>query len=92
MFFYLFLFRVCVHRAFVFVRVFAFLVQGGSLLEQPFAVSGSGSVYALGYCDDNLRPDLARYYVNQTQKKHFAFVFVLLFLVQKYFCFFSVSH
>eukprot|EP00903_Cladosiphon_okamuranus_P006143 g6045.t1 len=34
--------------------------QGGSLLEQPFAVSGSGSVYALGYCDDNLRPGLTR--------------------------------
>ncbi|CAM9310182.1 unnamed protein product [Ectocarpus sp. 4 AP-2014] len=34
--------------------------QGGSLLEQPFAVSGSGAVYALGYCDDNLRPDLGR--------------------------------
>ncbi|CAM9575054.1 unnamed protein product [Hapterophycus canaliculatus] len=34
--------------------------QGGSLLEQPFAVSGSGSVYALGYCDDNLRPGLGR--------------------------------
>ncbi|CAB1097210.1 unnamed protein product [Ectocarpus sp. CCAP 1310/34] len=34
--------------------------QGGSLLEQPFAVSGSGAVYALGYCDDNLRPSLGR--------------------------------
>eukprot|EP00752_Nemacystus_decipiens_P007521 g6721.t1 len=39
--------------------VFA-IPQGGSLLEQPFAVSGSGSVYALGYCDDNLTPGLKR--------------------------------
>ena len=39
----------------------SFLPKGGSLLEQPFAVSGSGSAYALGYCDDNLRPGLTRY-------------------------------
>lgn len=37
-----------------------FVEQGGSFLEQPFAVSGSGSMYALGYCDDHLRPDLGR--------------------------------
>lgn len=44
----------------VFLRFRFRVLQGGSLLEQPFAVSGSGSVYALGYCDDHLRPGLGR--------------------------------
>ena len=36
-------------------------IQGGTLLEQTFAISGSGSPFAMGYCDLHLRPGLDRW-------------------------------
>ncbi|CAN0013054.1 unnamed protein product, partial [Choristocarpus tenellus] len=34
--------------------------QGGSFHELPFAVSGSGAPYALGYCDDHLYEGMSK--------------------------------
>ena len=33
------------------------MTLGGSLLDVPFAMSGSGSTYIYGYADANWRPD-----------------------------------
>lgn len=33
------------------------ITLGGSLLNQPFVMSGSGSTYIYGYCDANWRPN-----------------------------------
>jgi 20S proteasome subunit beta 1 len=40
---------------------------GGSLVRQPFAMSGSGSTYIYGYCDAEFRPKM-------TQEECFKFV------------------
>nr|WCZ58657.1 proteasome subunit beta type-6 [Seculamonas ecuadoriensis] len=33
---------------------------GGSVVEQPFAIGGSGSGYIFGYCDANYKPGMTR--------------------------------
>jgi len=33
---------------------------GGSVVEQPFAIGGSGSTYIYGYCDDHFKPGMSK--------------------------------
>ena len=33
---------------------------GGSMIQVPFTVGGSGSAYVMGYCDKNWRPNMTR--------------------------------
>jgi 20S proteasome alpha/beta subunit len=40
-------------------KVFS-ITMGGSLVKERFAIGGSGSIYVMGYCDANYRPDMTR--------------------------------
>ena len=51
---------------FVQLQVYS-ITMGGSLIKQPFALGGSGSIYIYGWVDDNYKP-------NMTQEECLAFV------------------
>lgn len=54
---------LCVHRlrgVLLFLRQVFCIPLGGALVQQPFAIGGSGSTYIYGYCDANYKEGMTK--------------------------------